>query len=329
MSATGDAVLSDYGSIPPLGSVTFSADGTAIEGCSDLVLNLLVDENGTPVEPGDYPATCTTAALETGSHQITAIYTGLDFANLYNTPTLALTQQVGQSSNTAPIANPGGPYLGAINTTIPLDGTLSSDKENNALTYAWTFGDGSTGTGAAASHSYSAVGIHEVCLTVNDGTVDSARACTMAVVYDPSAGFVSGGGWITSPAGAYKLGESLSGKATFGFVSKYQKGAKVPSGTTAFEFDTAGLAFSSSSYEWLVVNKTGNNAQFKGSGTVNGAMDPNGNQYKFQLWATDGSPDTFRIKIWWEGADAVEQVVYDNGVEQAIGAGNVVVHTGK
>ena len=65
------------------------------------------------------------------------------------------------------------------------------------------------------------------------------------VVYDPSAGFVTGGGWIDSPAGAYKANATLAGKATFGFVSKYQKGASLPTGTTAFEFELAGLAFAS------------------------------------------------------------------------------------
>ena len=44
------------------------------------------------------------------------------------------------------------------------------------------------------------------------------------------------------------------------------------------------------------------------------------------IWATDGDPDTFRIRIWWEGEDGVEYDVYDNGVEQAIGGGSIVVH---
>jgi hypothetical protein len=148
----------------------------------------------------------------------------------------------------------------------------------------------------------------------------------MAVVYDPSAGFVTGGGWIDSPAGAYKADESLTGKATFGFMSKYQKGASLPTGTTAFQFDRR-AAFSSQSYDWLVVNRTGMNAQFKGSGLINGAADPNGNAYRFMLWAGDGSPDTFQIRIWMEDALGVETVVYENGTAQAIGAGNIVVHT--
>ena len=228
--------------------------------------------------------------------------------------------------NATPVANPGGPYLGAINTAISFDGSGSSDPDGDPLTYAWAFGDGGTSTEATPTHGYAAAGVYDVCLTVHDGTVDSPEACTLAVVYDPSAGFVTGGGWIDSPAGAYEPDPALAGQATFGFVSKYHKGATVPTGNTEFQFDVAGFSFDSETYEWLVVNQGGTNAQFKGSGTVNGGLDPNGNAYKFMLWAGDGSPDTFRIRIWWEDA-AGEHEVYDNGTDQPMSAGNIVIHT--
>jgi hypothetical protein len=112
---------------------------------------------------------------------------------------------------------------------------------------------------------------------------------------------------------------SPEGKATFGFVSKYKKGATIPDGNTEFVFKAGDLNFHSTSYEWLVV--TGSNfAKFKGEGTINGQ----GN-YKFQIWAGDGSPDTFRIKIWNEDGGN-EIVVYDNGMDQPIGGGSIVVH---
>ena len=239
---------------------------------------------------------------------------------------------VALATNDPPVASAGGPYLGAINTAITFDGSASSDAEGGPLTYAWTFGDGATGTGATPIHSYAAAAIQEVCLTVNDGELDSLPACAMAVVYDPSAGFVTGSGWILSPAGAYKPDTSLSGPATFGFVSKYKKGASVPEGSSEFAFEAAGFNFASTSYDWLVVSKDQATAQFKGLGTVNGAMDPNANPYKFMLWAGDGTgaggADTFRIHIWWEAADGVHEV-YDNGFAEEIGGGNVLVHTGK
>jgi PKD repeat protein len=195
-------------------------------------------------------------------------------------------------------------------------------------TAAWDFGDGSGGSGDMPSHSYTKTGIYDICLIVNDGTEDSAQACIIAVVYDPSGGFVTGGGWITSPAGAYTADPSLTGKANFGFVAKYKKGSPVPTGNTVFAFDLAGFEFHSESYEWLVVNQGGENAQFKGSGLVNDGLDPNGNLYKFMVWAGDSSPDTFRIKIWWEDSSG-EHVVYGNGTNQAIGGGNIMVHKGK
>ena len=147
------------------------------------------------------------------------------------------------------------------------------------------------------------------------------------VIYDPDGGFVSGGGWIMSPEGACTGCESSpETKATFGFVSKYTKGATVPTGNTEFQFKAGALNFHSDQYEWLVVNQGGANAQFKGAGTINGEVDGNGNPFKFQLWAGDGELDTFRIKIWSE-VEGVETTVYDNGFDQPIGGGNIIVHS--
>ena len=155
------------------------------------------------------------------------------------------------------------------------------------------------------------------------------------MVYDPSAGFVTGGGWINSPAGAYAGNTTLSGKAIFGFVSKYLKGATKPTGETEFEFQVANFDFHSASYEWLVVS--GPLAQYKGSGTVNGVGD-----FAFLLTATDGQVtggggvDKFRIKIWNKATGAI---VYDNAVgasddinsanQQAIGGGSIVIQKAK
>jgi hypothetical protein len=139
------------------------------------------------------------------------------------------------------------------------------------------------------------------------------------VIYDPSAGFVTGGGWIDSPLGALTADQTLAGKATFGFVSQYQKGANIPTGNTEFHFKLANLNFHSESYQWLVV--AGLKAQFKGEGTINGT-----GLYKFMLTAVDNSPDTFRIKIWTEDTSGNETVIYDNGSQQVLGGGSIVIH---
>jgi hypothetical protein len=163
------------------------------------------------------------------------------------------------------------------------------------------------------------------------GTVTSSPA--IVVVYDPSGGFVTGGGWINSPAGAYVADASLTGKANFGFVSKYQKGATVPTGETEFQFQVAKFNFHSEVYQWLVVS--GAKAQYKGTGTVNGM-----GKYGFLLTATDGQinggggVDKFRIKIW--DINNGGAIVYDNVIGAsddidaanpiAISGGSIVVH---
>ena len=374
--------------------------------------------------------------------------------------------------NEPPVASANGPYVVAVGQSIMLDHTGSYDPDGDDLTFIWEETGESDPFGTIAGEIFSAgdqAGINEVTLTVDDGRDGIATSKSMIIVYDPSGGFVTGGGWIDSPAGAYypsdlpyydgsyyeivqlepeltfaearqaaeamtygtcksahlatitsqgeydavlglfdtfhdatlggyqdedelvpdegwqwvtgepfdfeiqrdwwypgepndcgtdfcppgseqvlvmeHRGDSLGwndigsyplwigypmieyencdpdpiGKATFGFVSKYKKGADVPDGNTEFQFKAGDLNFHSTSYDWLVV--TGSNyAKFKGTGTINGE-----GEYKFMIWAGDNSPDTFRIKIWYE-VGGNEVVVYDNGIDQAIGGGSIVVH---
>ncbi len=227
------------------------------------------------------------------------------------------------------LVDPAGPV--PVNTTVFAEAGFSDLDLGDVHSAAWNWGDGETSDGVVdeesqtvtGEHTYAQPGVYTVGLEVRDslGGMDSA-AYQYIVVYDPAAGFVTGGGWIHSPAGAYVEDPSLSGVATFGFVSKYQKGATVPTGNTEFEFKAGDLYFHSTSYDWLVV--TGSNyARFKGSGAINGGGD-----YKFMLWAGDSDSDTFRIRIWEEDEETGEEtVIYDNGSDQPIGGGSIVIHT--
>ncbi len=177
-------------------------------------------------------------------------------------------------------------------------------------------------------------GVYNICVTAQDAADNvSNTECTMLAVYDPNAGFVTGGGWFMSPVGAYVPDGTLAGKATFGFVSRYEKGKTVPTGNTEFQFKAGDVNFSSTSYEWLVV--AGARAQYKGTGTINGTGD-----YRFMLTAVDGQVtggggvDKFRIRIWDNLSGGL---IYDNMLNApesdepttALGGGSIVIHAPK
>jgi hypothetical protein len=174
------------------------------------------------------------------------------------------------------------------------------------------------------------VGVHDVCVRGSDGAGNTGlRECSLVAVYDPTAGFAAGAGWIDSQPGAYAADPDLTGKAIFGFTSRYMNGASAPTGHTEFIFSIADLRFHADTYEWLVI--AGARAQYKGSGAINGAGD-----YGFMLTAIDGKLngggglDKFRIKIWDKETDTV---VYDNQMDAGdsenptteIGAGQIMI----
>jgi len=210
--------------------------------------------------------------------------------------------------------------------------TCTIDWDNGAGPVAGTVSAGAC-TGA---NTYAAAGVYAVTVTVTDDDTgqDAMTATDLIVIYDPSAGFVTGGGWYNSGAGADQLYPDATGKANFGFVAKYKKGANVPDGQTEFQFKAGDLNFHSSAYEWLVVTG-GCMAQYKGTGTVNGEAG-----YRFLITLRDGnlcsSPTTdgFRIKITGPG----DVLRYDNrlgdadtignetGNVQSIDGGSIVIH---
>jgi len=227
------------------------------------------------------------------------------------------------------------PYLAAVGTEFIIDANMSYDPDGTIVAYEWDFGDGTTSNGETVAHVYSNPGVYSVVLTVTDDLGAQATDTVMAVVYDPESGFVTGGGWINSPEGAYCPDSSLSGKATFGFVAKYKKGADIPTGQTEFQFKVANFSFHSTNYDWLVI--AGAKAMYKGTGTVNGE-----GEFRFILSAIDAdvngnddhTVDRFRLKVWNE---VTGDVVYDNQMGDTndsdatmeIGGGSIVIHSGK
>jgi hypothetical protein len=318
------------------GSIIVTASGSDPEGGA-LSYAWDLDNNGTFETPGQ-SVTFSAAGLDGPTSRTIKVRV---------TDTCGLSKVAATTVNVLNVA----PTVGAI--TAPLDPTQVNTIINTSAgftdpgipdthTAVWDWGDVATSAGVvtetngsgtvSGNHSYTTPGVYTLKLTVTDDDSGANQSTFQyVVIYDPSGGFVTGGGWINSPAGAYTPDPTLTGKAHFGFTSKYQSGATAPSGDTSFRFQEGNLNFQSTSYEWLVI--AGARAQFKGEGTINGS-----GRYGFLLTAIDGQisggggVDKFRIKIWDKNNG--DAIVYDNqmGADDsgnpttALGGGNIVIH---
>ena len=227
-----------------------------------------------------------------------------------------------------PIALTGGVASISVATSF-------SDPGNDTFVTALDCGTGTMSQAAAPNGTaggtctFASAGVYAVQLTVrdDDGDSDTEVATGQVVVYDASAGWVTGGGWIDSPAGAYVPAASISGKLTFGFVAKYQSSSvSIPNGNAEFKLSLAKLDFHSTSLDWLVV--TGSTAHLQGSGTLDGT-----GSYGFSIHATEASAgDAVRIRIWNR---VTGDVVYDNAPgsppdssdASPLGGGSIRVHS--
>lgn len=192
-----------------------------------------------------------------------------------------------------------------VNNAISASANFTDPGVLDTHTASWNWGDGNTTTGSVTetngsgsvsnTHTYSTAGLYTVTLTVTDDDGLSATSTYQyVVVYDPSAGFLTGGGYYLSQAGWDTQNTQVSGQVNFGLNAKYTTGNNIPTGQTELNFKEGNINLHSTSYAWLVVS--GAKATLKGTGTINGS----GN-YTFLISAIDGSQtggqNLIRVKI--------------------------------
>jgi Leucine-rich repeat (LRR) protein len=212
----------------------------------------------------------------------------------------------------------------------------ANHTDNNLVVATYNWGDGSstvaiiTGSQIKGSHVYSQAGFYNVTLTIEDacGKTDTETYNDMAI-YNPCNGFVTGGGYITTPKGAYSDNTTLTGKSNYGFEVKYEKNSTVPTGEFNFHFNAAKLKVKATSFEWLMINN--DMALIKGHATVN-----DGSGYQFIASIVDGDitgkkgSDFLRLIVW----DNSGNVLYDNQngdmdrarASKSIATGQIVIH---
>jgi hypothetical protein len=184
--------------------------------------------------------------------------------------------------------------------------------------------------GFASAAFVGPTGVYQLEVAVVGAAYTATPIFVTVVVFNRTAGFVTGGGWIDSPLGAYSPDPKFNGRATLAFNAKYLDGKPAPDGNTQIQLKGPKFNFSSSAYQWLVV--TGGRAEYMGTGTINGS-----GTYGFLLTAVDGGfnggagADKIRVKVWNLLTGAV---VYDtqmgapDGAEPStvLGAGSIAIH---
>lgn len=207
------------------------------------------------------------------------------------------------------------------------------------------------GTSAIAVDWPANPGVYKISLDY--GNDCSSQTATMYVfVSDPTAGFVTGGGWIHSPySPEYELMQQ-EGKANFSLVAKYQKEGQAVKGNLQLQAPSFRFVADAIDNQTLVI--AGTKAYFTGHGTLN-RLDGGGGETQdsqpvgYLLSVTDGNADkksgtdNFRLIIWTINSDSSPgHILYDNQFScspasldhhlqacNPIGKGSIVIHKGK
>lgn len=168
-------------------TITYPVNSVSLDGT--------VTDDGLPNPPG---AVTITWSKQSGPGTVTfgnanAVDTTATFS-AYGTYVLRLAANDSQLSaydeatiiyqgqaNQAPVADAGPDQTVDVNTVVTFDGSGSSDPDNDPLVYEWDFGDGATGSGEIAIHTYTTAGIYTVTLTVRDATLSDSDTCRVFI----------------------------------------------------------------------------------------------------------------------------------------------------
>jgi subtilisin family serine protease len=184
-----------------LANGTRSASGTSMASPHAAACAALLIESGEATTPNQIEA-----RLETSAFTVTVAASGLTFPRIDCAP----------FANVPPVCDANGPYTAECGATVTLDGTGSSDANNDSLTYLW---EGAITGGSAVGSTpmvvfESPTGAKTITLTVNDGT-DTAQCSSPVTVQDTLAPSITAPDDVTEecadPAGtSVALGSAIA-----------------------------------------------------------------------------------------------------------------------
>ena len=120
------------------------------------------------------------------------------------------TENAVESNTKPPFAVADGPYSATEGRTMTVSAAGSFDPNGSIASYTWSFGDGASATGAAASHTYAQDGTYTVTLIVTDNDGLSDTITTTATVRNAAPAIAP----LATPA-PLLAGETYSASGSF------------------------------------------------------------------------------------------------------------------
>jgi PKD repeat protein len=226
---------------------------------------------------------------------------------------LVSAKKDGSVTVTAPVVAPANQAPTAAFTstgnglTASFDGSTSADADGTVASYAWAFGDGTTGTGKTATHAYAAAGTYAVSLTVTDdkglasAKKDGTVTVTAPVVTPPAAGILAQDSFARTAANGWGTAETggawrITGNASILSVRDGQAQVASPAGETR----TASLD---------AVSTTASDAQ------VSFALDrvPTGGGAYVRINSRQVGTAVYQTQVWVRSTGQVMIVQSENG----------------
>ena len=204
-NSAGSATASATETVTTVSTINAPASASIVanpaSGTAPLAVNFTGSASGTNLGTLTYSwvfGDNTTGSGATPSHKYST-------AGTYNV-TLVVSNSAGNASanatiktvapNLPPTASfTATPTSGTVPLAVAFDASASSDPNSSGssgiasiASYAWNFGDGSTGTGVKPSHTYSTAGTYTVTLAVTDalGLISTNKATATITVTNPN-----------------------------------------------------------------------------------------------------------------------------------------------
>jgi len=179
ITAPGESIRTTYtdGEYVYYSGTSFSSPMTA--GLAALIYT--VNPNFTPAEVENYIFNTAVDLGDTGDDDMyghgridagAAVTAAMNDFGTPNIPPVAVAT-VDKTSGSAPL-------------TVTFDGSGSTDTDGDIISYVWNFGDGNTGSGETATHTYQTEGTYNATVTVTDNRAAQAISTPITIEVTPN-----------------------------------------------------------------------------------------------------------------------------------------------